>query len=48
MADVSLIEPLIGSLREHYENVDEDLVRRAFAVANEAHAGRVGFDGQPA
>ena len=46
MADVSLIEPLIGSLREHYENVDEDLVRRAFAVANEAHAGQVRKSGE--
>jgi len=36
MADVSLIDPLIGSLREHYENVDEELLRRAFTVANEA------------
>jgi GTP pyrophosphokinase len=46
MADVSLIDPLIGSLREHYENVDEDLLRRAFAVANEAHAGQVRKSGE--
>ena len=46
MADVSLIDPLIGSLREHYENVDEELLRRAFAVANEAHAGQVRKSGE--
>ena len=46
MADVSLIDPLIGSLREHYENVDEDLLRRAFAVANQAHAGQVRKSGE--
>lgn len=41
MADISLIDPLLGSLREHYENVDEELVRRAFVVANKAHEGQV-------
>ncbi|MBP6147564.1 MAG: bifunctional (p)ppGpp synthetase/guanosine-3',5'-bis(diphosphate) 3'-pyrophosphohydrolase [Candidatus Planktophila sp.] len=46
MADVSLIDPLIGSLREHYENVDEELLRRAFTVANEAHAGQVRKSGE--
>jgi GTP pyrophosphokinase len=46
MADVSLIDPLIGSLREHYENVDEELLRRAFLVANEAHAGQVRKSGE--
>ena len=46
MADVSLIDPLIGSLREHYENVDEDLLRRAFTVANQAHAGQVRKSGE--
>ena len=46
MADVSLIDPLIGSLREHYENVDEGLLRRAFTVANEAHAGQVRKSGE--
>lgn len=46
MADVSLIDPLIGSLREHYENVDEDLLRRAFDVANKAHAGQVRKSGE--
>jgi GTP pyrophosphokinase len=46
MADVSLIDPLIGSLREHYENVDEELLRRAFTVANQAHAGQVRKSGE--
>jgi len=46
MADVSLIDPLIGSLREHYENVDEDLLRRAFLVANQAHSGQVRKSGE--
>ncbi len=46
MADISLIDPLIGSLREHYENVDEELLRRAFTIANEAHAGQVRKSGE--
>jgi GTP pyrophosphokinase len=46
MADLSLIDPLIGSLREHYESVDEELLRRAFTVANEAHAGQVRKSGE--
>jgi GTP pyrophosphokinase len=46
MADVSLIDPLIGSLREHYDSVDEDLLRRAFTVANQAHAGQVRKSGE--
>jgi GTP pyrophosphokinase len=46
MADLSLIDPLIGSLREHYENVDEELLRRAFDVANKAHAGQVRKSGE--
>jgi GTP pyrophosphokinase len=46
MADISLIDPLLGSLREHYENIDEELVRRAFKVANEAHAGQVRKSGE--
>jgi len=40
MADISLIDPLIGSLKEHYESVDVDLLQRAFYVADEAHAGQ--------
>ena len=46
MADISLIDPLLGSLREHYENVDEELVRRAFVVANKAHEGQVRKSGE--
>ena len=46
MADISLIDPLIGSLREHYDNVDEELLRRAFTVANQAHAGQVRKSGE--
>ena len=46
MAELSLIDPLIGSLREHYENVDVDLLQRAFAVANQAHAGQARKSGE--
>jgi GTP pyrophosphokinase len=46
MADVSLIDPLIGSLKEHYENVDVDLLRRAFEVANKAHEGQLRKSGE--
>jgi GTP pyrophosphokinase len=46
MADISLIDPLLGSLREHYESIDEDLIRRAFVVANEAHTGQVRKSGE--
>jgi GTP pyrophosphokinase len=46
MAHVSLIDPLIRSLREHYENVDEDLIHRAFQVANEAHSGQLRKSGE--
>ncbi len=46
MADISLIDPLIGSLREHYENVDVDLLKRAFNVANEAHSGQFRKSGE--
>jgi GTP pyrophosphokinase len=46
MAEISLIDPLIGSLREHYDNVDVDLLRRAFRIANEAHAGQTRKSGE--
>lgn len=46
MADVSLIEPLLGSLREHLENPDIALVKRAFEVANKAHEGQVRKSGE--
>lgn len=46
MADVTLIDPLIGSLKEHYEHVDVELLRRAFEVANTAHAGQFRKSGE--
>jgi GTP pyrophosphokinase len=46
MADVSLIDPLIGSLKEHYDTVDVELLQRAFHVANQAHAGQVRKSGE--
>jgi GTP pyrophosphokinase len=46
MADVSLIDPLLRSLREHYESVDEALVIRAFEVANKAHSGQLRKSGE--
>jgi guanosine-3',5'-bis(diphosphate) 3'-pyrophosphohydrolase len=46
MADISLIDPLIGSLKEHYENVDVDLLQRAFTVADQAHAGQLRKSGE--
>ncbi len=46
MADVSLIEPLLGSLREHYENPDIEVVKKAFEVANNAHRGQFRKSGE--
>jgi GTP pyrophosphokinase len=46
MADVSLIDPLIGSLKEHYDNVDVELLQRAFLVADQAHAGQLRKSGE--
>ena len=46
MANVTLIDPLIGSLKEHYESVDVDLLRRAFEVANTAHEGQFRKSGE--
>ena len=46
MADISLIDPLIGSLKEHYENVDVELLKRAFTVADQAHAGQLRKSGE--
>jgi len=46
MADVSLIDPLIGSLKEHYDSVDVELLQRAFHVANQAHTGQVRKSGE--
>lgn len=47
MMDVSLIEPLVGSLREHYENPDVDSVRRAFEIGSMAHEGQLRKSGEP-
>ncbi len=46
MADISLIDPLLRSLREHYEVIDEELITRAFEVANQAHAGQLRKSGE--
>jgi GTP pyrophosphokinase len=46
MADISLIDPLLRSLREHYEVVDEELIARAFEVANKAHSGQLRKSGE--
>ncbi|CAN2200363.1 SpoT Guanosine polyphosphate pyrophosphohydrolases/synthetases [Candidatus Nanopelagicaceae bacterium] len=46
MADVSLIDPLIGSLKEHYDSVDVELLQRAFHVADQAHAGQLRKSGE--
>ena len=46
MADISLIDGLVASLREHYEGVDVELLERAFNVANAAHAGQVRKSGE--
>jgi GTP pyrophosphokinase len=46
MADISLIDPLIGSLKEHYEVVDVELLQRAFRVADKAHEGQVRKSGE--
>lgn len=46
MSDTSLIEPLIGSLREHYGSCDEEVVRRAFETARKAHEGQLRKSGE--
>ncbi|MFM1952014.1 MAG: hypothetical protein RJA33_808 [Actinomycetota bacterium] len=46
MAEISLIDPLLRSLREHYEVVDEELITRAFEVANKAHSGQFRKSGE--
>ena len=46
MADISLIEPILASLRGHYESFDEDLVLRAFLTADQAHAGQFRKSGE--
>ncbi len=46
MADISLVEPLIRELREHYDVVDDELIRRAFTVADKAHQGQLRKSGE--
>jgi GTP pyrophosphokinase len=46
MAEHSLLDPLLASLREHYEEVDESLLLRAFDVANKAHEGQLRKSGE--
>ncbi len=46
MADHTLLDPLIASLKEHYESVDEALLLRAFDVAESAHRGQLRKSGE--
>jgi guanosine-3',5'-bis(diphosphate) 3'-pyrophosphohydrolase len=46
MADHTLLEPLLTSLKEHYDEVDELLLLRAFDVANQAHKGQLRKSGE--
>jgi GTP pyrophosphokinase len=46
MSEHSLLDPLLASLREHYEEVDESLLLRAFDVANKAHEGQLRKSGE--
>ena len=46
MADHTLLEPLLASLKEHYDEVDESLLLRAFDVANQAHRGQLRKSGE--
>ena len=46
MADHTLLEPLLTSLKEHYDEVDESLLLRAFDVANQAHKGQLRKSGE--
>lgn len=46
MAEHSLLDPLLASLREHYDEVDETLLLRAFDVANKAHQGQLRKSGE--
>ena len=38
---------LLKLLRKHHPDLDEDLIRRAYRVANEAHGGQVRLSGEP-
>lgn len=46
MAEHTLLDPLIASLKEHYESVDEALLLRAFDVADLAHRGQLRKSGE--
>jgi GTP pyrophosphokinase len=46
MADISLIDPIVRSLREHYEIVDTELIEKAFSVAAKAHEGQFRKSGE--
>jgi GTP pyrophosphokinase len=46
MADISLIDPIVRSLREHYEIVDTELIEKAFRVAAQAHEGQLRKSGE--
>jgi GTP pyrophosphokinase len=46
MAEHTLLDPLVVSLREHYDEVDEALLLRAFDVANNAHKGQLRKSGE--
>ena len=46
MADHTLLDPLLASLKEHYDEVDESLLLRAFDVANQAHKGQLRKSGE--
>lgn len=46
MAEHTLLDPLVASLKEHYDEVDESLLLRAFDVANEAHKGQLRKSGE--
>ena len=46
MADISLIDPILASLRGHYESVNEELILRAFLTADQAHVGQFRKSGE--
>jgi len=46
MAEHTLLDPLVASLKEHYDEVDESLLLRAFDVANQAHKGQLRKSGE--
>jgi guanosine-3',5'-bis(diphosphate) 3'-pyrophosphohydrolase len=46
MAEHTLLDPLVASLKEHYDEIDESLLLRAFDVANQAHKGQLRKSGE--